>query len=184
MYPKIDFNTRTWYKMVIIIIGTARKRDVKRTKLDQLSSGMSWLSSMRNFPAAHKNQGFYWLSEEVMVCAMSLLANFFKQKAAIRLQKVGLKAAAAKRPHFAHGWFRLSKRSLISTSHSLQLLQKDSYIYFLPNELKQGVNLTEGEVHWPTYLPILIMMFWAERWQWDTHDDLWQESTGKVLVST
>ena len=38
-----------------------------------------------------------------MVCAMSLLTNFFKQKAAIRLQKIGLKATAAKRPHFAHG---------------------------------------------------------------------------------
>ena len=34
---------------------------------------------------------------------MGLLANFFRQKAAIRSQKIGLKAAAAKRPHFAHG---------------------------------------------------------------------------------
>ena len=66
----------------------------------------------------------------------------------------------------------------------LQISQIKTPIYYLPNELKQGVNLTEGEAHWPTYLPILIMMFWAERWKWDTHDDLWQESTGKVLVST
>ena len=29
-----------------------------------------------------------------MICAMSLLTNFFKQKAAVRPQKIGLKAAA------------------------------------------------------------------------------------------
>ena len=38
-----------------------------------------------------------------MICAMSLLTNFFDQKAAIRPQKIDRKAAAAKRPHFAHG---------------------------------------------------------------------------------
>ena len=43
MYPKIDFNTRTWYayKIVVIIIGIARKWDVKTSKLDQFGSGMS-----------------------------------------------------------------------------------------------------------------------------------------------
>ena len=37
---------------------------------------------------------------------MSFLTNLFEQRAAIRPQKIGLKAAAAKRPRFAHGWFR------------------------------------------------------------------------------
>ena len=32
MYPKIDFNTRTWYKIVIIITCIARKQDVEATK--------------------------------------------------------------------------------------------------------------------------------------------------------
>ena len=40
-YPKIDFNTRTWYKIVIIIIDIARKWDVETTKIDQFGSGMS-----------------------------------------------------------------------------------------------------------------------------------------------
>ena len=37
---------------------------------------------------------------------MSLLTNFFDQNAAIRPQKIDHKAAAAKRPHFAHGWLK------------------------------------------------------------------------------
>ena len=41
MHPKIDFNTRMWYKIVIIITGIARKRDVETTKIDQFGSGMS-----------------------------------------------------------------------------------------------------------------------------------------------
>ena len=39
MYPKIDFNARSWYKIVIDII--ARKRDVETIKLYQFGSGMS-----------------------------------------------------------------------------------------------------------------------------------------------
>ena len=41
MYPKTDFNTRTCYKIAIIITGIARKRDVETTKIDQFDSGMS-----------------------------------------------------------------------------------------------------------------------------------------------
>ena len=41
MYPKIDFNTRRWYKIVIIITGIARKLEVQTTKIDQFGSGMS-----------------------------------------------------------------------------------------------------------------------------------------------
>ena len=37
-----------------------------------------------------------------------MIAKFSGQKAAIRPQNIGLKAAAAKRPHFAHGRFRES----------------------------------------------------------------------------
>ena len=40
-YPKIDFNTRMWYKIVIIITGIARKRDVETTKIDRFGSVMS-----------------------------------------------------------------------------------------------------------------------------------------------
>ena len=39
MYNKMDFHTRTWYKIVAIII--ARKQAVITTKLDQFGSGMS-----------------------------------------------------------------------------------------------------------------------------------------------
>ena len=49
-------------------------------------------------------------------CVWSILANdkdianhngkIFRQKAAIRPQNIGLKATAAKRPHFAHGRHR------------------------------------------------------------------------------
>ena len=41
MYPKIDFNTRTWYKIVSIITGIARKWDVETTKIDQFGGGRS-----------------------------------------------------------------------------------------------------------------------------------------------
>ena len=41
MYPKTDFNTRTWYKIVIIITGIARKRDFNTRKLDQFDIDMS-----------------------------------------------------------------------------------------------------------------------------------------------
>ena len=38
MCPKIDFNARSWYKIVVII---ARNRDVETIKLYQFGSGMS-----------------------------------------------------------------------------------------------------------------------------------------------
>ena len=38
---------------------------------------------------------------------LTMMAKSFRQKAAIRPQNIGLKAAAAKRPHFAHGCDRL-----------------------------------------------------------------------------
>ena len=41
MYPKIDFNTETWYKIANINIGIARKQDVETTKIDQFGIGMS-----------------------------------------------------------------------------------------------------------------------------------------------
>ena len=41
MYPKVDFHSRTWYKIVIIITGIARKRDFKTRKLDQFEFEMS-----------------------------------------------------------------------------------------------------------------------------------------------
>ena len=40
-YPKIDFNTRMWYKIVIIITGIAKRQDVETTKIPQFGSGMS-----------------------------------------------------------------------------------------------------------------------------------------------
>ena len=63
--------------------------------------------------------GFHHLSDKVTVCArrkiiilwkmltkvlQTLIAKFITLKAAIRPQNTGHKAAAAKRPHFAHGW--------------------------------------------------------------------------------
>ena len=36
----------------------------------------------------------------------TMMAKFWRQKATIRPQNIGLKAAAAKRPHFAHGRFK------------------------------------------------------------------------------
>ena len=36
------------------------------------------------------------------ICLATIIAIFCKQKAAIRLQNIGLKAAATIKPHFAH----------------------------------------------------------------------------------
>ena len=58
---------------------------------------------MKNFSSSAYKIRASSAVEEVMVRAMNHLKNFFKQKATIRPQEIGLKAAVAKRPHFAHG---------------------------------------------------------------------------------
>ena len=47
----------------------------------------------------------------------TMMAKFLGQKAAIRPQNISLKATAAKRPHFAHGWSRvkIDRKSAVPT---------------------------------------------------------------------
>ena len=63
-----------------------------------------------------KNQGFYRQSKKLWYVPW-----FLKQKAAIRLQKIGLKATAAKRPHFAHG---CDTECVINYIHTFWLLNQ------------------------------------------------------------
>ena len=71
MCPKFDFHTRTWYKIIIIIItGIARKQDFDTTKLDHFDIGMSWLSYKNIFPAAHKKSGPSSAVEEVTAISL------------------------------------------------------------------------------------------------------------------
>ena len=69
---------------------------------------------MKNFSSSAYKIRASSVVEEVMVCAMNLLKNLFKQKATIRPQKIGLKAAAAKRPHFAQGCDRAEEKMRIA----------------------------------------------------------------------
>ena len=56
----------------------------------------------------------------------TMMAKFWRQKATIRPQNIGLKAAAAKRPHFAHGRCKVYTISLVQ----VLLLHKTDKIYF------------------------------------------------------
>ena len=56
-----------------------------------------------------RNLTFAWgaFYQMVRIFQTVLMANFFRQKATRRPQTIGFKAAAAKRPHFAHGCSRV-----------------------------------------------------------------------------
>ena len=45
------------------------------------------------------------------------MAKFSRQKAAKRPQNTGLKATAAKRPHFAHGWYSIYAKCVPAESN-------------------------------------------------------------------
>ena len=70
-----------------------------------------------------------------------LMANFFRQKATRRPQNIGLKAAAAKRPHFAHGCSTIWQQNIPIT------LQHNSKIYQYSTIWQQNIpilyNMTE-----------------------------------------
>ena len=48
----------------------------------------------------------------------TMMVKFLGQKAAIRPQNISLKATAAKRQHFAHGWSITSNKECVKVSVS------------------------------------------------------------------